>query len=266
MTEITEPVEELEPEAQPEPEPAPEPEPEQPASYAERQEAKARANGWVPEEEWIAQGRDPDQWVSPEGFNIKSPLVREIKTLRKERKEFDERVNNLNMLHEASLEVQRNALLADKNKAIELGGAEGVAEVAAIDKQLASLSQQPPPAVNGVPDEIQRWNDENPWIEKPGAKTTYARSLYAEGVAAGKTPSQIIDYVNAGIAREFPPTKPKASISEGASPSSFNKQDRALTMSDCTPEELKAREILPGRWKTDAAFLKAVKDARKKDA
>lgn len=235
------------------------------ATYAERQEATARKGGWKPEEEWVAGGGDIDKWTSAEGFNIRGEFIGEIKNKNEQIAGFNKRLNNVNALHDAQLEVQRTELEGKKTAAIEAADPQAVA---AIDKQLDAISA-PVPQAAPVEPELDAWNTANPWILESGAKATYARSLYGQGVAQGLPLNQILSHVNQAIAKEFPskPANTQPAAEGGSKPTGRQTQGKAITMSDVTPADLKARQAMSSVWPNtpegDKAFLKAVSDSRK---
>lgn len=235
------------------------------ATYAERQEATARKGGWKPEEEWVAGGGDIDKWTSAEGFNIRGEFIGEIKNKNEQIAGFNKRLDNVNALHDAQLEVQRTELEGKKTAAIEAADPQAVA---AIDKQLDAIAAPAPQAAPVAP-ELDAWNTANPWILEDGAKSAYAKSLYGQGVAQGLPISHILAHVNQAIDKEFPskPANTQPAAEGGSKPSGRQAPSKTITMSDVTPADLKARAAMANVWpdtpEGDKAFLKAVSDSRK---
>lgn len=227
-----------------------------PKTYVERQEAKAREGGWKPEEEWEG---DPELWVSAEAFNIRGEFIGKLKA---KDSETNTRIENLNKAHEAQLKVKLDELAQQKDALILEGNK--LKEVKDIDNQMHELLQ--PQQI--VPDVIDQWNKENPWIEEPSAKSSHAKYLYSEAVSRNMTPEAIINHVNTGIAKEFPSQKTKkpavAEVEKGNGPSNFGKsKPKALTIADITEEEHKWLNAMPNAWKTDKEKIQAVTDSRK---
>lgn len=229
--------------------------------YDAKQEEKAARGGWKPLEDWVAAGRDPEEWSDAKTFNVRGEF---ISKLRAKDEELDSTVANLNKFHKTQLEMQRTELIKERDAAIAKGGEGAVNAVKDIDYQLSQLNEPiAPPAQDNTL--VQEWESKNPWINEPGAKSVYAQTLFGQAKQAGMTVAKCIEHVNSGLAKEFPPeSKPTDSIAEGGSRPSGNKApSRSLTMSDLTAEEKAIREITPGAWKSDEDFLKAVQASRK---
>lgn len=227
--------------------------------YAASQAEKATQGGWKPLDEYVAGGKDPEEWVDASTFNVRGEFITKLKN--KDR-ELDERIGNLNKMHEGQMEVQRSELTARKEAAILEGGKDSLEDVKNIDHQLNQLAQQPvAPRVDPV---VADWEERNPWIDAPGPKGIWAKTLYSQAVNGGSSPAQALQMLDAEIAREYPTqTMEKQSITERGSKPGNKPSSKALSMSDVTTEELKWRDAMPDAWKDEKKFLKAVQDSRK---
>jgi len=231
--------------------------------FESNQEQIASNGGWKPFEEYVESGGNAADWVPAAIFNVKGEFIGKLKA--KDR-EIDNRLSNVNQVHAAQLEVQRKELTAKRDAAALEGGEENLEIVKNAQHQLDTLNVAP--QVQTTSPELEQWNEQNPWVNVPGAKSTYARTLFSGALAQGQSIPQAIALVNVEMAREYPAqqrTKPQASESEkGSKPSGFKRGEKTLSMSDITHAEQKMIDALPGAWKnkSQAEILQAVKDSR----
>ena len=235
-----------------------------PEAYQSKQEDVARKGGWRPFDEWVESGGDPDQWRTAGEFNVRGEFIGKLK--EKDR-EIEERLRGVNAIHQAQMKTMLADLNSRRDRAIEDGS---VKAVKAIDKEINELMMvQPIPTPQIDPrlsdPSLDDWNARNTWVNEQTPKATLARALFQEKFAAGWSTKAILQHVNMEVGRAYPDTTSKATIADSEKPRStgFRKSEKAVTMSDLTPEEIKWRQALPGAWKDDASFLKAVADARK---
>ena len=233
-------------------------------NYDENQENQARDTGWVPIDEW--EGK-PEDWIKADVYNVRRGLVGEIRRQKQINAGFEDRLNNVNQIHAGQLEVQRKELLAARDAAILEGGEEGL-EIAK-NKQYQIDTLNSAPQMQSLPPELTEWNERNPWISTPGAKATYAQTLFAQSLSQGNNVTQAIALVDREISREYPAgkrAKPPMSEQEGGSrPRGYKKSELKLTMGDITQQEQRMIDAMPNAWagKTETQILKAVADARK---
>ena len=235
-----------------------------PEAYQAKQEDAARKGGWKPFDEWVEGGGDPDQWRSAEAFNVRGEFIGKLK--EKDR-EIDERLRGVNAIHQAQMKTMLADLNARRDRAIEDGS---VKTVKALDKEINELMAVPPIPVPNVDPRLadpslDEWNSKNQWVNEQTPKATLARALFQEKFAAGWSTKAILQHVNLEVGRAYPDSTSRATIADSEKPRSagFRKSEKSVTMADLTPEEIKWRQALPGAWKDDASFLKAVADARK---
>lgn len=227
---------------------------------------KPVSKGYMDKDAWIAAGKDPDEWVSPEVFKERGIRIEETSKLRKQlsqiQQEADARIANLNKLHRIQLEQERNKLLLDRDNAIETADK---AEVKRLDQALEQnrelqkeLSEAPQ-----KPAEVVEWESENKWIfDEDDPRREPARLAFAEAQKAGKTIAGCI--VAATLAAsKIQVTEPN--IKRTAMPSSDTPKARQvsggkiqLSMKDITSEERQMRSF----FSSEAEFLKAVADSR----
>jgi hypothetical protein len=217
-------------------------------------------------DEWTASGRDPSEWKTPEEFEEEGRRIKYQRPLRKElarqAEEFNRRLENVNKLHRAQLEQERNKLLLERDNAIDIADK---AEVRRIDQALeknkelqSAVAEQPV-----KPTEVAEWEAENPWIfDETDPRTAPAIKAFAEAQAAGKTLAMCIlasDRAAAKVNVEEPKVKRTPTASADAPKARQVSGGKVqLSMKDLTAEERTFRSF----YSSDAEFLKAVADSR----
>lgn len=237
-----------------------------PENEQEEHQEVEQPKGYMDRDAWIAAGKDPEEWVSPEVFKERGIRIEETSKLRKQlsqvQQDTEARIANLNKLHRAQLDQERNKLLVERDNAIDIADK---AEVRRIDQALeknkelqTAVTEQP-----AKPVEVVEWESENPWIfDVDDPRTAPAIAAFTEAKKAGKTLAMCIlasDRAAAKINVEEPKVKrtpiasadnPKARQSSGGKVQ--------LSMKDLTSEEKNFRSF----YSSDAEFLKAVADSR----
>ena len=231
-------------------------------TYKEIQEAQASKNGWTPLKEWVESGHPPEKWVSAEVFNVKGEFIGQIKS---QNKEFEERIANVNAVHEATMKAKIEELQAEKQELVLKGGEEAVRGVQAIDKQIAAINQ--PAVVQPQVDPAeQAWNEANPWIEDvDDPRSSYAKTQYGAFLQKGMDKASALKLVDQKIADRFPPRQPGggAPPAEGGSRPGNKSSGPSIpvTMADLTADERKQVAAFPG-W-DEKKILSVVADMRK---
>jgi hypothetical protein len=238
-------------------------------SYDEIQETKARADNWVPLDDWVDSGKNAEDWVKADVFNVRKGLVGEVRGLKRQLSDYDKRMDNLNQAHAGQMEVQRKELIAARDEAILEGGQHGLEIAKNKQYQIDTMNQGnfvQPQAADPTQTE---WESRNQWINEDSPKGAYGRDVWAKLGAAGHTSAATaIPALEAAMAKAFPAqarSKPKQSEAEtGSKPTGFKRSGQKLTMADVTSDERKMLDAMPGAWanKSDAEILQAVKDAR----
>ena len=264
----------------------PEPEPE--VVDPEVNEAKSR--GWTSKAEWIAAGKNADDWVNAKHFNEKGRLISQARKLETLEKTFDQRVGNVQKLAQMQAQIQlqtlqqeNERLKVERKQAITYGDA---AAVEILDGQLMSnaltqvnvqqhLQESSPQAQiqRLAQDRVQKeieWNRSNPWITDGSEKAQFAIQLYndIDAKAPMSTFEERIEFLNAEIAKKFPVapkvnenrTKPAMTDTK----TSTHAKGGKLTMADLTPDERSQWNAFgKSMFGTESAFLQAVADTRR---
>lgn len=222
-------------------------------TYEEKHEIKARAGGWKPLEDWEGES---DDWVDARDFNTRGEYITKIKDQNNQLANVEDRISNLNQMHNAQMNSQRIELMQKRDILIEGGDSAGVK---AIEQQINTLAAVPVQAP--VDRTVEQWNANNPWILEDTPKAAYAMTVYHRNLAKG--PAAALSLVNQEMEKHYPDKKQSAPMAEGGSAPKGNKErTKALTMNDVTPEELKMKKFFP-HFKDDKKFLQAVTDSRK---
>lgn len=231
----------------------------------EHQEVE-QPKGYMDRDAWIAAGKDPEEWVSPEVFKERGIRIEETSKLRKQlsqvQQDTEARIANLNKLHRAQLEQERNKLLIERDNAIDIADK---AEVRRIDQALEKNKELQTAVTEApnLPPEVAEWEADNPWIyDDSDPRSAPAKAAFAEAQAAGKTLASCIVAATLAATKinaEEPKVKrtpiasadnPKARQSSGGKVQ--------LSMKDLTSEEKAFRSF----YSSDAEFIKAVADSR----
>ena len=266
------------PEPEEKPEPAPDPE-----------ESSAKQHGWTTKAEWVAQGKNPDDWVNAKHFNEKGRLINESRLYRQEKGTFDQRLQNVKILFDAqirNLKTENAQLLQAKKEAVTYGDFEAVQKIDAqlmdnavnqlavsqaanADSEPAVIPQALVPIVQDRINKEVEWNRSNAWIHDGSEKANFAIQLYNQLDAQDpySTFETRLKILNAEVEKRFPsapktnPNRDKAPVTDAKSARSTSSE---LTWADLSPDEKQQwnsfGEQMFGDKKT---FLKAVKDSRR---
>lgn len=230
------------------------------ADYERIQADRARQNGWKDFDEYVEAGGDPEKWKTADAFNTYGEL---IGTVKRQKVEFEQRIEGVQTLAQAQLDAQRRELTEKRDAMIDEGG-KGP-QVKAIEKQIEALNVAPTPV---TPHALAEWNANNKWIDEKTPKAIFARQIWAEQLSAN-TPVEIaLRNLEAEVEKHFPRQTKTTTIPEterGAGPKGFGKaQQKAVTMDSLTSEERNIWKHSAGMWKNDQkAFLQSVADTRK---
>lgn len=262
----------------------------EPKPQVNDEEDKARQRGWTSKAEWVAQGKDPDEWVSAKHFNEKGTLISKAREFEQLQKTFKTDVDNVKKYVQAQaqlqiqeLQRQNQELLEAKRSAVQYGDWEGVqkAEQALTNNAINQLNlqqqiqqpQQQGPSQEELEVEAQ-FERENQWINikdpthQDYGKAVFAQNLYAQLLnTPNMTVNQRLEYLQNEIAQRFPkspvtnPNRDKPAITDTKQ---SGKVSGELTWGDLSKQELSEWSAFGEMmFKGDKkAFLKAVKNSR----
>jgi len=226
----------------------------------ESEAEKPAPRGYMTKDAWIASGKDPEKWVSPELFEERGERI-------KMKAHYDSLLKNQSLLHQIQLKNQREELLAKRDDAIDIADKDAVKRY---DKQIKELDAMDElaktaevPAQSGKPPEIAEWEAENPWCyTQDDARTKLANRIFSEAVSQGKTTATALRMVDREIAAKFS-TKSNAprQIAEGARSTGGQRSAESVTMKTLSRDEQAAWDS--GLFDDEKAFLKVVSIERK---
>lgn len=228
----------------------------------------ARKSGWKPESEWESDDpKRPGNFSSAEMFNARGEFIGRLKTQDKRindmQSDFNTRLDNTNKIHKAQMDLQKDELIRKRDDAIDLADRESANKFQESIDSLNVTAEAAP--ANNQQASLDAWNQANPWVFQSGPKSVYAQSQLNTYLQHGQDIGRALSSVDADIAREFPAintNRDKHPVSEGGSRPGGKRAPSAITMSDLTTEERAIYKHMPGTWKSEAAFLKAVQDSR----
>lgn len=283
---------EAEPEGEPEGEPAAEPEPEgEPEPEVEPEEARARAHGWRPKDEFDG---DPDDWVNHRRFNEKGDMIGQIRSLTGDLAQTKQatadslRLNNMFKGQQIKqLETQLTAALKRVDDSIELADTEGakaaMEEVKGIEGDLGEMKEEAKPrapdaaavvdAITNHPT-MMEWSDKNPWLKEESEKSTFAAQEFGkffkehakDYANADAMINALTKHVDAQVAAKFSSTnsnRDRPARTGGKAPRGANV--RGLSMKDLTRQEKEMYDTFIDSYKDEKEFLKTVQEARDND-
>lgn len=171
-------------------------------------EEQARAQGWVPEEEYQGSGK----WRTAQEFVDRGELFGKIESQNKELKSIRETLamfkDHHSKVQEAAYKKAVNDLKAKKKEALVEGDADLVIEV---DEQLADVKQQQQamqrqaaaPAPQEEHPEFVAFKNKNAWYETNRAMRGWADGRGDELVSQGKSPSEVLRIIANEVREEF---------------------------------------------------------------
>lgn len=233
------------------------------------EEEKARADGWIPEEEYKGDENDkPKEFLTAVMFNARGEFIGRIKAQNKRMDEmenqFNTRINNANKIHQQQMEVQKSDLVRKRDDAID-----------SADRETANGYQDDIDKLNNQPTDIapasneqttlDDWNTNNPWILGSDPKAAYAKQQFTAYQMASMSTSAAIAQMEKDVNKAFPtlnPDRDNQAIPEGGSKPGGKRASKKLSMSDLTSDELKWYRAMPGAWESEKAYLQAVQDTR----
>lgn len=178
------------------------------------QEEKASSLGWVSREEWVEQGKDPDDWKPAKLFLEHGEMIGKIRNQSKEVADLSRAVQFMHeknkQVYEKGYQAAITELRAQKRAALAEGDlvkADEIDEkIDATREELQRVAQSRPPAIPQTVDpEHAEWLERNPWYNEPRMQR-FADSIAIEFVnqAQGRvTPNQVRKYVEEEVKKEF---------------------------------------------------------------
>lgn len=233
-------------------------------------EQKAYDQGWRQQEEF----KGPEEnWKTAKEFVKDGEWLDKLKEkdarLDRLEHDFNERLNNTNKLHEARRQSEIKKLKVDQRNAVDQADTEAYDTA---QEQISELEKESQPVVEQpVKDtSVADWEAKNPWInDSSNEKAPVAQALWSRYLQQNPTATtqQALAHVDDRINKLYPtdtsnPRRSQPNTTE--TPRKVSRKGKAVTMGDLTNDERQEwNQYGSMMFKTEAAFLKAVTDARK---
>ena len=232
------------------------------------EEDKARADGWIPEEEYKGDENErPKEFLTAARFNARGEFIGRLKAQNKRIDEmetsFNTRMSNANKIHQQQMEVQKSDLIRKRDEAIDSADRE---TANGFQDDIDKLNSQPVdsgPA--GDQTTLDTWNTNNPWILGNDPKAAYAKQQFVAYQTQGMSSAAAIAQMESDVNKAFPALNPERNnqpTPEGGSKPGGKRASKKLSMADLTNDELKWYRAMPGAWESEKAYLQAVQDTR----
>ena len=209
------------------------------------QEAKAREQGWRPEEEYDG---DPEKWVDAGEFLRRASLFEKIHNQNREMKKLKEQVSALsehyNKVYDSSYKKALEDLKAQRAEAIDDGDTK---TVFAIEDQIKVVEKEQRSQEADVTPEFEVWVQDNKWYHDDAGMRTRADELGLQFAQknpdiAQSDPDQVYSYVRKRMEIEYPDQFDKpvrrtarrsaADVEDGTSQGRKFKKRRTLTATE----------------------------------
>ena len=227
--------------------------------------------GWRPEAEFAGE---PDNWKTAKEYAMYGDFQDQLHSMkndfRRKEGEFDNRITNLNVLHEKQQESTVAALRAQQRQAVEEADTERYDRLQSeIDGQHTVEIVQPTVAKDPL---IAEWENKNTWINDPNDERTKQANAFLTIASSkpGATIQSSLKYVDEQLEKLHPsavpvnPRRENPTMTEQGGKPTPRKRSRDLTMNDLTQAEANEwQQFGSSMFKSEKEFLKAVSDARK---
>lgn len=241
-------------------------------------EAKALQKGWQTKEDWVAAGKESDEWISANHFNKNGEVFSQMQRLKTSVKNQDQRLEDNNAFWKSQLETQKKELVDQRNEAIEEAD---VVTVNKLDGKIKDIDQQTAKLGKAVPTlSSEDTEAENTYFNGLGVgHRPYAQQVAAQFIAQGLSGADLVEAVTGEVNKAFNPTETKQSAKPNnerrekaavtdSSRRSSNADDGKLTIDKLTKEDkqtMQAMRNISARYakKSDAEMLKIIEDSRR---
>lgn len=232
--------------------------------------AHAAKSGHQDYETFLSNGGQAEDYQTPEQFlALKGPLKRikeQSRHIKRMEKDFNDRLEGLNVYHKSQLETQKASLMQQRDQAITDYDAE---KARAYQTQIDNISQQPvnQQPQNTVSQDLVDWNSDpaNDWFKTDKAKATYASVQFEDYRNQGHDDVTAIRLMESDVSRRFRDVNHNItgapSMERGSKPGA-KLPSKNITMDDLTHEETNIWNHSGKMWASQSAFLKSVQDSR----
>lgn len=236
-------------------------------------EIKAGPGGWTNKETWIADGNNPDDWISAKAFNKNGDLIRSLVSLQGAHKKLsenvDRRLDNQRILLERTFEAEKASLTAQRKSAIEDADVE---KANLIQNKIDTLVVPPPePQPQTISDEDKQllvdFDAQNPWIKQDSPKSIFATHRFNQNIERGLGVQASINAAMTDVNQQFPDVNPRrqeAAAVEGGRSKTTKRAEPQVMWNQLTREQIGIYNEVKGAWKNKEDFLQSVQDIKEK--
>lgn len=237
-------------------------------------EQEAHDMGHTSKEEWTEAGKDPDRWKSPHEYieygRLNNALSANKAAMDRMEENFDQRLTNLNKLHDQQIEDTKKGLRAEQRKAVDDADPEAYDAAQNKIEALEKVETAADPAMPQKDPAIIAWESNNAWSQNPDdPKLQAANGFFAAYLNKNPqaTAQQALDYVDEQLKVLTPDNSNRRRDNPSGHERSGGKRQRSgkLSMSDLTQQERQDWQNMGfDLWGNDEkAFLQSVADSRK---
>ena len=180
-------------------------------------EQTALDQGWVPKEEWVQAGKDPEDWRPAKEFVDRGELYKTIHSTRRDLKQTQAALTALQKHHQfvfekahqqalAELKAQKRAAIREENHELAEEIDEKIdATKESFQEEKAALVQAQR-AEQGPPPEFTAWQQRNSWYVNDTELKDYAdvAGLVYFNKNPGISPQAVLEFVEKDVRRKFP--------------------------------------------------------------
>jgi len=182
-------------------------------------EAEAALQGWVPEEEWVENGRDPKDWRPAKEFLDRGELFKTIHSTKRDLKQTQAALTALQRHQQFMFEKGYQRALTDlkKEKRVAIKN-EDFERLEEIEEQIEEVTEQHQEAkqelaqaaqaaqVTGPHPEFVEWQGRNPWYSTDSDLREFADAsgLIYYNKNPGISPQDVLRYVETSVRKKFP--------------------------------------------------------------
>lgn len=243
---------------------------------------KARADGWLPFDEFVKNGGKPQDWKTAKHFNEYGQFVEKQRKLEQT---FDQRLESVNKLYQMqlkSLQERHTSLEQQKREAVENGDWDAVqnldkkimenqGQAWEIGSQVAQSQQQ---AQQQELEVEKQWEARNQWVytQDPNSpdykKAQYAQQRYAQMIQQGVPVQQRLQTLENEISQMFGanPNRTKPAPTDGKQGSrSSNKVTSFADLPDDVKQQWDkfGKEMFPNKKAFIQAYVDSQKDSKR---
>ena len=246
-------------------------------SPGSKYEEQARAMGWVPEDEWVEAGHDPEDHRSAKEFVERDSLYKRIKSYSNRTAQLERQLAEQAEFQAKIFETARAQALADleakHSQAVEDGDVRKANELA---REMTKQAAIPAPQANtGAMSqaEFDEWKESNSWYQTDKIRTKFADQAGAEFAREyiqkhGRRPTttEVLEHVDKEVKESFKEERPRGPASPaGATNRRSGGRKTGLSRADLSDVETMVMDALIKSGDiTEEKYLKNLEDLQKR--